>query len=162
MELQIFFPNKLINQNFPSLQRHRDEQSNFLCVSQQRPDHSMKVVTIDLSNPDAAEWFKNEVIIKNTIEFGFKKSLSKTFFIKRSCSLNFCQGNQIMRHSQQINLRIFVFFTQLKAMSQGWMADFGEYLPYSEDVLFYDGTDGTEWHNKFSEKWANLNMQVRY
>jgi hypothetical protein len=40
------------------------------------------------------------------------------------------------------------------------MADFGEYLPYAEDVLFYDGEDGTEWHNKFSEKWAKLNMQV--
>lgn len=40
------------------------------------------------------------------------------------------------------------------------MADFGEYLPYSEDVLFHDGTTGVEWHNKFSEKWANLNMQV--
>ena len=41
------------------------------------------------------------------------------------------------------------------------MADFGEYLPYSEDVLFFDGQDGAEWHNKFSEKWAKLNMQVK-
>ncbi|CBY11151.1 unnamed protein product [Oikopleura dioica] len=72
------------------------------------------VVTVDLSNPEAAEWFKNEVIIKNTIEFGFK----------------------------------------------GWMADFGEYLPYSDDVMFFDGTSGKDWHNKYSEKWANLNMQA--
>jgi hypothetical protein len=42
------------------------------------------------------------------------------------------------------------------------MADFGEYLPYAEDVAFWDGDDGTEWHNKFSERWANLNMQVPY
>ena len=55
-----------------------------------------------------------KVIIKNTIEFGFK----------------------------------------------GWMADFGEYLPYSDDTLFFDGTDGREWHNKFSQEWAELNMQV--
>jgi len=73
-----------------------------------------KVVSIDLSNPEACEWFKNEIIIKNSIDFGFK----------------------------------------------GWMADFGEYLPYSDDVLFHDGTTGVEWHNKFSEKWANLNMQA--
>lgn len=42
------------------------------------------------------------------------------------------------------------------------MADFGEYLPYTEDVSFFDGADGAEWHNKFSERWANLNMQVCY
>ena len=31
-----------------------------------------KVVTIDLSNPEACEWFKQKVIIENTINFGFK------------------------------------------------------------------------------------------
>ena len=40
------------------------------------------------------------------------------------------------------------------------MADFGEYLPYSEDALFWDGTDGRDWHNKYPERWANLNMEA--
>jgi len=73
-----------------------------------------KVVSIDLSNPEASEWFKQKIIIENTINFGFK----------------------------------------------GWMADFGEYLPYSEDALFWDGTDGTTWHNKYPEKWAALNWDA--
>merc|ERR1711953_181706 len=73
-----------------------------------------KVVSIDLSNPEASEWFKQKIIIENTINFGFR----------------------------------------------GWMADFGEYLPYSEDALFFDGTDGRHWHNKYPEKWAELNWQA--
>jgi len=73
-----------------------------------------KVVTIDLSWPEARNWFKQKIIIENTINFGFK----------------------------------------------GWMADFGEYLPYSEDALFWDGTDGRDWHNKYPERWANLNMEA--
>jgi len=73
-----------------------------------------KVVTIDLSNPEAAEWFKQKVIIENSLNFGF------------------C----------------------------GWMADFGEYLPYSEEALFWDGSDGRTWHNKFPERWAALNMEA--
>ena len=36
----------------------------------------------------------------------------------------------------------------------------GEYLPYSEDALFWDGTDGTTWHNKYPEKWAALNWDA--
>ena len=31
-----------------------------------------KVVSIDLSNPEASEWFKQKIIIENTINFGFK------------------------------------------------------------------------------------------
>ena len=62
-----------------------------------------KVVTIDLSNPEASNWFKQRVIIENTINFGFK----------------------------------------------GWMADFGEYLPYSEHALFWDGQVRV-----FSKKWV--------
>ena len=32
----------------------------------------LKVVTFDLSNPEAAEWVKQKIIIQNTINFGFK------------------------------------------------------------------------------------------
>ena len=66
------------------------------------------------SKTQFTEWFKQKIIIENTINFGFK----------------------------------------------GWMADFGEYLPYSEDALFWDGNDGRHWHNKYPERWAHLNWEA--
>ena len=33
-------------------------------------------------------------------------------------------------------------------------------MPYSEDALFWDGIDGTTWHNKYPEKWAALNWDA--
>ena len=47
------------------------------------------------------------------------------------------------------------------ALSVNFNSDIlGEYLPYSEDALFWDGTDGTTWHNKYPEKWAALNWDA--
>ncbi len=42
--------------------------------------------------------------------------------------------------------------------ASGWMADFGEGLPY--DAVLFDGRTGAEYHNQYPVDWAQLNRQV--
>ncbi len=42
--------------------------------------------------------------------------------------------------------------------ASGWMADFGEALPY--DVELFGGESPTAWHNHYPEAWAELNRRV--
>ena len=44
------------------------------------------------------------------------------------------------------------------AGATGWMADFGEALPY--DAALFDGTSGADDHNRYPEAWARLNREV--
>lgn len=41
--------------------------------------------------------------------------------------------------------------------ASGWMADFGEALPY--DAVLHDG-DAKRWHNRYPQVWAELNRQA--
>lgn len=43
------------------------------------------------------------------------------------------------------------------AGASGWMADFGEALPY--DAVLHDG-DPKRWHNRYPQVWAELNRQA--
>jgi len=63
---------------------------------------------VDFTNPNAAEWFAEEVIGKRMIDFGL----------------------------------------------DGWMADFGEYLPV--DLRLHDGNPMQE-HNRWPVRWAEVN-----
>lgn len=40
----------------------------------------------------------------------------------------------------------------------GWMADFGEALPF--DAVLFDGSDAATYHNRYPEEWAKLNREV--
>ncbi|MEC7946221.1 MAG: alpha-glucosidase [Myxococcota bacterium] len=40
----------------------------------------------------------------------------------------------------------------------GWMADFGEALPF--DAKLHDGSDAATYHNEYPEAWAQLNREV--
>lgn len=42
--------------------------------------------------------------------------------------------------------------------ASGWMADFGEALPY--DAVLYSGVDAAEYHNLYAEEWARLNREA--
>jgi len=42
--------------------------------------------------------------------------------------------------------------------ASGWMADFGEGLPY--DAVLFDGRSGAEYHNQYPVDWARLNRAV--
>ncbi len=66
---------------------------------------------VDFSNPDAAEWFSEEIIGKQMIDFGL----------------------------------------------DGWMADFGEYLPV--DLRLHTG-DPMEQHNQWPVHWARVNADA--
>lgn len=42
--------------------------------------------------------------------------------------------------------------------SAGWMADFGEYLPF--DAVLYGGQNAAEYHNVYPEEWARVNEEA--
>ncbi|MDX1615170.1 MAG: alpha-glucosidase, partial [Candidatus Promineifilaceae bacterium] len=46
----------------------------------------------------------------------------------------------------------------LTAGASGWMADFGEALPF--DVLLDSGATGQDYHNRYPEEWARLNREL--
>jgi alpha-glucosidase len=42
--------------------------------------------------------------------------------------------------------------------ASGWMADFGEGLPY--DAVLYSGADPESYHNRYAEEWAEVNREA--
>jgi alpha-glucosidase len=42
--------------------------------------------------------------------------------------------------------------------ASGWMADFGEGLPY--DAVLYSGADPKRYHNRYAEEWAEVNREA--
>jgi alpha-glucosidase len=42
--------------------------------------------------------------------------------------------------------------------ASGWMADFGEGLPY--DAVLYSGADPSGYHNRYAEEWAEVNREA--
>lgn len=68
---------------------------------------------VDLTNPEAFEWFKNEVIKKYSLEIGI----------------------------------------------DGWMADFGEYLP-TDDLCLSNGISPMIEHNHWPALWARCNYEA--
>jgi alpha-glucosidase len=44
------------------------------------------------------------------------------------------------------------------AGASGWMADFGEALPFN--AVLAGGASPSEWHNHYSEEWAEINRQA--
>ena len=52
-----------------------------------------------------------------------------------------------------------VLRTQMLALgASGWMADFGEALPY--DAVLANGESGADYHNRYPEDWARLNRDL--
>lgn len=68
---------------------------------------------VDFTNPKAYEWFKNEVIIKHSLDIGI----------------------------------------------DGWMADFGEYLP-TDDLVLHNGKSPMMEHNHWPALWAKCNYDA--
>lgn len=68
---------------------------------------------VDLTNPKAYNWFKDEVIKKYTLSLGI----------------------------------------------DGWMADFGEYLP-TDDIVLHSGESPMTAHNKWPALWAKCNYDA--
>ncbi|MDO4267341.1 MAG: alpha-glucosidase [Eubacteriales bacterium] len=68
---------------------------------------------VDLTNPEAFEWFKNRVIKECSIDIGI----------------------------------------------DGWMADFGEYLP-TDDIVLHNGVSPMIEHNRWPARWAQCNYEA--
>lgn len=68
---------------------------------------------VDLTNPEAFEWFKNDVIKKYSLDIGI----------------------------------------------DGWMADFGEYLP-TDDIRLFNGRSAMLEHNHWPVLWARCNYEA--
>lgn len=68
---------------------------------------------VDLTNPDAYNWFKNDVIKKYSLDIGI----------------------------------------------DGWMADFGEYLP-TDDIVLHNGKSPMILHNEWPVLWAKCNYDA--
>ncbi len=68
---------------------------------------------VDLTNPEAFQWFKNDVIKKYSLDIGI----------------------------------------------DGWMADFGEYLP-TDDIKLYSGESPMILHNRWPVLWAKCNYEA--
>ena len=68
---------------------------------------------VDLTNPEAFRWFKDEVIKKYSIDIGI----------------------------------------------DGWMADFGEYLP-TDDICLGNGESPMKEHNRWPARWAQCNYEA--
>lgn len=68
---------------------------------------------VDFTNPEAFEWFKNDVIKKYSIDIGI----------------------------------------------DGWMADFGEYLP-TDDIKLHNGQSAMIEHNHWPALWAKCNYEA--
>ena len=68
---------------------------------------------VDLTSKEAFDWFKNEVIIKHSLNIGI----------------------------------------------DGWMADFGEYLPV-DDIKLFNGVSPMKEHNKWPVRWAECNYEA--
>ena len=46
----------------------------------------------------------------------------------------------------------------LREGASGWMADFGEGLPY--DAVLHSGESAAEYHNRYAEEWAEVNREA--
>lgn len=68
---------------------------------------------VDLTNPEAYQWFKDEVIKKHSLDIGI----------------------------------------------DGWMADFGEYLP-TDDIVLHSGKSAMIEHNHWPALWAQCNYDA--
>jgi alpha-glucosidase (family GH31 glycosyl hydrolase) len=49
-------------------------------------------------------------------------------------------------------------YTILEAFSSGWMADFGEYLPF--DAQLFSNISSSQYHNLYPQDWAQLNYEI--
>ena len=100
--------------------------------------------TVDLTNPTAVNWYQ-DVIIRCNLLCDCDKANNDWPTIKSAEDLpsNPPQcgngGNAKISHG-------------------GWMADFGEYLPF--DTTMHDGTPGSTMHSLFPPTWAQVNSET--
>jgi alpha-glucosidase len=81
-----------------------------------------------------------------------------TVYKMYSLSIEFCMLDLTNPYAVNWMKEIIANYSLLEAQSSGWMADFGEYLPF--DAVLYSGESAASYHNRYPEDWAKLTMEV--
>ena len=95
------------------------------------------------------EGIKNGYFIMNSSSEPYKM---------HSLSIEFCMLDLTNPYAVDWMKDIIKKYSIEEAFSSGWMADFGEYLPF--DAQLYSGIPAAEYHNIYPQDWAKLNMEV--
>jgi len=97
----------------------------------------------------------------------YQEGVENGYFVKRadgspytlfSLSIEFCMVDLTNPAAVAWMKNIIREFSVQEAMSSGWMADFGEYLPF--DAVLYSGEDPASYHNRYPEEWAKLTHEA--
>jgi alpha-glucosidase (family GH31 glycosyl hydrolase) len=97
----------------------------------------------------------------------YREGITESFFVQspqggaykmHSGSIEFC-----MLDTTNPSARLWMKDIMKKDMiensdSAGWMADFGEYLPF--DAVLYSKQNAAEYHNVYPEEWARINKEA--
>eukprot|EP01040_Poterioochromonas_malhamensis_P009899 gene9899-10754_t len=97
----------------------------------------------------------------------FLHAVQNNYFVKNrhgaiykmiSGSIEFCMIDLTNPLARQWIKDIIKSELIINAGASGWMADFGEYLPF--DALLFDGRSGAQYHNLYPEEWGRINAEA--
>lgn len=97
----------------------------------------------------------------------FLHAVQNNYFVKNrrgaiykmiSGSIEFCMIDLTNPLARQWIKDIIKSELIVNAGASGWMADFGEYLPF--DAVLFDGRSGAEYHNLYPEEWGMINAEA--
>lgn len=97
----------------------------------------------------------------------FKEGIENGYFVKRSngepykmysLTIEFCMLDVTNPSAVQWMKQIIQEQLVGEAGSSGWMADFGEYLPF--DAVLHSGVPAATVHNLYPQMWADINYEA--
>lgn len=97
----------------------------------------------------------------------YQEGVDKGYFVKRengsaynlfSLSIEFCMVDLTNPDAVAWMKNIIREYSVKEALSSGWMADFGEYLPF--DAVLFSGESAASYHNRYPQEWARLTAEV--
>ncbi|CAM9105451.1 unnamed protein product, partial [Ectocarpus fasciculatus] len=97
----------------------------------------------------------------------YQEGIDNGYFVKRengsaynlfSLSIEFCMVDLTNPAAVRWMKDIIRDYSLSEARSSGWMADFGEYLPF--DAVLHSGESAASYHNRYPEEWARLTAEV--
>ena len=113
-------------------------------------------------------FFSNPVNFTANIERNlYQEGIANKYFVSaptggpyllRSGSIEFCMVD-FTNPEARIWMKNIIKTELLKGTkASGWMADFGEYLPF--DAILFNGESGAKHHNLYPDQWAQVNQEA--
>ncbi|MFW7381898.1 MAG: alpha-glucosidase [Oligoflexus sp.] len=113
-------------------------------------------------NPYLADVVEDQVRFERRF---YQEALQNDFLVKQSNQSIFTFGAGLFDAAlvdfTNPNARVWmkdIIKGQLSLGVAGWMADFGEALPY--DASLFNGSDPRSYHNQYPAEWARLNQEI--